>query len=85
MCLRADILTLVRHLNAARGMLLGLAQRHSATLMPAYTHTQPAQPITFGHYLLAVIELMGRDELRLQAAFATVNRSLMLTSSRKLR
>ena len=30
--------------------------------MPAYTHTQPAQPITLAHYLLAVVELLGRDE-----------------------
>jgi argininosuccinate lyase len=74
MCLRGEILSIVRKLNAAREVLLGLARRHSATLMPAYTHTQPAQPITFGHYLLAVIELMGRDERRLQAAWATVNR-----------
>ena len=43
--------------------------------MPAYTHTQPAQPTTLAHYLLAVIELLGRDERRLQAAFATVNRN----------
>jgi argininosuccinate lyase len=75
MCLRADILAILGHLNASRVVLLTLARRHSATLMPAYTHTQPAQPITFGHYLLAVIELMGRDERRLQAAFSTVNRS----------
>jgi argininosuccinate lyase len=74
MCLRADILTILRHLNACRQVLLGLAREHIATLMPAYTHTQPAQPITFAHYLLAVIELMGRDEVRLQAAFTTVNR-----------
>ena len=46
-------------------------------LMPAYTHTQPAQPITLTHYLLAVVELMGRDERRLQAAYATVNRCPM--------
>jgi argininosuccinate lyase len=75
MCLRADILAILRHLNASREVLLTLARRHIATLMPAYTHTQPAQPITFGHYLVAVIELMGRDERRLQAAFSTVNRS----------
>jgi argininosuccinate lyase len=74
MCLRAEILTIVRQLNAAREILLDLARQHIATLMPAYTHTQPAQPITFAHYLLAVIELMGRDERRLEAAFATVNR-----------
>jgi argininosuccinate lyase len=45
--------------------------------MPAYTHTQPAQPITLAHYLLAVAELMGRDRGRLQAAYATVNRCPM--------
>ena len=74
MCLRAEILEIVRNLSAARAVLLGLARQHMSTLMPAYTHTQPAQPITFGHYLMAVIELMGRDERRLQAAWATVNR-----------
>ncbi len=77
MCLRAEILEIVRNLNSARKVILGLAREHAATLMPAYTHTQPAQPITFGHYLLAVIEMMGRDERRLQAAWATVNRSPM--------
>jgi argininosuccinate lyase len=75
MCLRAGVLDLVRSLNAAERVLIDLAERHASSLMPAYTHTQPAQPITFGHYLLAVIELIGRDERRLRAAFATVNRS----------
>jgi argininosuccinate lyase len=74
MCLRAEILNIVAHLRAAREVLIGLARRHTETLMPAYTHTQPAQPITFGHYLLAVVELMERDERRLRAAYATVNR-----------
>src|ERR1700722_8824651 len=74
MCLRAKILDIVAHLSAAREVLIRLACRHSETLMPAYTHTQPAQPITLGHYLLAVIELMERDERRLQAAYVTVNR-----------
>ena len=73
-CLRSEILSIVDNLSAARQVLLNFAHRHIATLMPAYTHTQPAQPITFAHYLLAVIELMGRDERRLQAAYATVNR-----------
>jgi argininosuccinate lyase len=77
MCLRTEILKIVRQLNAARTVLLSLAREHAGSLMPAYTHTQPAQPITFGHYLLGAIELMGRDERRLQAAWATVNRSPM--------
>ena len=75
--LRLEILEIVRHLNAARRVLLAVAREHTLTVMPAYTHTQPAQPITFAHYLLAVIELMGRDELRLQSAFVTINRSPM--------
>lgn len=75
MRLRVEILEIVRDLSAARGALLNLANEHILSLMPAYTHTQPAQPITFAHYLLAVVELMGRDEQRLKAAYATVNRS----------
>jgi argininosuccinate lyase len=55
------------------GVLLGLARQHAKTLMPAYTHTQPAQPTTLGHYLMAYAEVLGRDEVRLQAAFATIN------------
>jgi argininosuccinate lyase len=77
MTLRRGILDLVRALGAARSTLLTLARAHVHTLMPAYTHTQPAQPITFAHYLSAVVELLGRDERRLQAAYATVNRSPM--------
>lgn len=77
MKVRAEILKLVHGLAEARRVLLTLAEKHAATLMPAYTHTQPAQPITFGHYLLAAIELLGRDERRLMAAWSTVNRSPM--------
>ena len=75
MQVRAEILKLVDALSAARRVLLNLAELHVETLMPAYTHTQPAQPITFAHYLLAVLELLGRDEQRLRAAYVTVNRS----------
>jgi argininosuccinate lyase len=77
MCLRSGILGIVRSLSAAERALIGLAHGHVSTLMPAYTHTQPAQPITLAHYLLAVVELMGRDARRLQAAYATVNRCPM--------
>jgi len=77
MCLRSEILDIVRSVNIAQRTLIGLAREHVSTLMPAYTHTQPAQPITLAHYLLAVVELMGRDVRRLQAAYATVNRCPM--------
>jgi argininosuccinate lyase len=73
MGLRQEILELSRQLTALRAALLEMAREHVDTLMPAYTHTQPAQPITFGHYLLAVVELLSRDTTRLQAAWRTVN------------
>jgi argininosuccinate lyase len=75
MRLRREILDVVSAVDAIRKTLLGIAHDHLHTIMPAYTHTQPAQPTTFAHYLLAVVELLGRDERRLQAAFATVNRN----------
>jgi argininosuccinate lyase len=75
MRLRREILHLVSAVDALRKLLLSTARDHVATVMPGYTHTQPAQPTTLAHYLLAVIEMLGRDEKRLQAAFATVNRN----------
>ena len=77
MRLRREILAIVSALNEVRRTLLAIAREHIGTLMPAYTHTQPAQPTTLAHYLLAAVEMFGRDERRLQAAFATVNRSPM--------
>ena len=58
-----------------RTALCDLAERHRETLVAAQTHTQPAQPTTIAHYLLAVIEQLERDSRRLQAAYATTNRS----------
>jgi argininosuccinate lyase len=75
MRLRREILDVISAVHALRNVLLETARVHIGTIMPGYTHTQPAQPITLAHYLLAVVELLGRDEARLQAAFATVNRN----------
>jgi argininosuccinate lyase len=75
MRLRCEILNMVSAVDALRKVLLATARDHTGTMMPGYTHTQPAQPTTLAHYLLAVVEMLGRDERRLQAAFATVNRN----------
>ena len=56
-----------------RGNLLDLAAEHHETLIPAYTHTQPAQPSTLAHFLLAMAENLGRDIRRLQRAFDNMN------------
>ena len=57
-----------------RCRLVELAWEHRGALMPAYTHNQPAQPTTLGHYLMAYIEILERDAERIQSAHARVNR-----------
>jgi len=58
-----------------RAALLDLADRHRETVFGAHTHTQPAQPSTIAHYLLAVIEQLQRDTVRLLAAYDVTNRN----------
>ncbi len=77
MTLRRELLHLANAVLRLRKILLDLAAAHRETVMPAHTHTQPAQPTTLAHYLLAAIEFQGRDLERLKAAFANVNRSPM--------
>lgn len=55
--------------------LLEQAERHTDTIITGYTHTQPAQPTTLGHYFLAIYDVLGRDIQRLWAAYRTVNQS----------
>ncbi|WP_221567032.1 argininosuccinate lyase [Alkalihalobacillus sp. TS-13] len=57
--------------------LLNQAEEHIDTIMPAHTHTQPAQPTTFGHYLVGIYDNLSRDYDRLTSAFAVVNQSPM--------
>lgn len=48
-------------LKALITALIGQAERHAATVMPGFTHLQAAQPVTFGHHMLAYVEMFGRD------------------------
>jgi argininosuccinate lyase len=54
-------------------VLLARAEEHAATLMPGFTHLQVAQPVTFGHHLMAYMEMIGRDRGRLADARARLN------------
>jgi argininosuccinate lyase len=54
-----------RQMQALQAALLGQAARHAATVMPGFTHLQIAQPVTFGHHLLAYVEMLGRDRGRM--------------------
>ena len=61
-------------LRALRLALLDLAEQHAETIMPGFTHLQVAQPITFGHHVLAYVEMFGRDSERLRDCRKRVNR-----------
>jgi argininosuccinate lyase len=54
--------------------LIDTAEQHAATPLPGFTHLQVAQPITFGHHLLAYVEMMRRDRERMQDVRRRVNR-----------
>jgi argininosuccinate lyase len=60
---------------ALQKALLAKAEPHAATLMPGFTHLQPAQPVTFGHHLMAYVEMFGRDAGRFADARARMNES----------
>ncbi|HEY7057642.1 MAG TPA: lyase family protein, partial [Vicinamibacterales bacterium] len=70
---RGLVLDLAERALGLRKTLIALAARHRTTIFAAHTHTQPAQPSTIAHYLLAVIEQLERDATRLRNAFATTN------------
>ena len=61
MLLRNETDGIIEKLRALLGVIVELAEKHAATVMPGYTHLQRAQPITFGHYLLAYGMMLGRD------------------------
>jgi argininosuccinate lyase len=62
-------------IKALQRALVAKAEPHAATLMPGFTHLQPAQPVTFGHHLMAYVEMFGRDASRFADARARMNES----------
>jgi argininosuccinate lyase len=66
--------TLEQILGLQRALLAKAAQ-HADTLMPGFTHLQTAQPVTFGHHLMAYVEMFGRDGGRFADARSRMNES----------
>jgi argininosuccinate lyase len=64
-----------RAIAGLQAALLAKAERHADTIMPGFTHLQNAQPVTFGHHLLAYVEMLGRDRSRVADARARLNES----------
>lgn len=73
--LRSDLLDAAETTLALREALIEAAVAHTETLMPGYTHLQPAQPITVGHYLLSYASAVARDTARLLDAYDRTNES----------
>ena len=55
---------IIAAIGGLQAALVEKAEAHAATVMPGFTHLQPAQPVTFGHHLLAYVEMLGRDRGR---------------------
>ena len=72
--LRAEIDALVEALRVVRTRFLDMAEKYADTLMPGFTHMQVAQPVTFGHHLMAYFEMFSRDAARLADCRRRVNR-----------
>jgi len=72
--LRGEIDAMAARLRALRSAFVDLAERHAGTIMPGFTHMQVAQPVTFGHHLLAYEAMFARDSERLAGCRSRVNR-----------
>ena len=71
--LRSEITTILAQLRRLQVALLDVAEREAYTIMPGFTHLQVAQPVTFGHHLMAWFEMLCRDEQRLQDCCKRIN------------
>ncbi|OGT69857.1 MAG: argininosuccinate lyase [Gammaproteobacteria bacterium RIFCSPLOWO2_02_FULL_57_10] len=70
---RDEIDTIGKELTRLQKALLDVAEREAETIMPGFTHLQTAQPITFGHHMMAWYEMLERDFGRLQDCRARMN------------
>jgi len=71
--LRAEIDAILAELVRLQTALLDIAEREADTIMPGFTHLQIAQPVTFGHHMMAWFEMLSRDRARLQDCRKRVN------------
>jgi argininosuccinate lyase len=65
----------IAQLKGLQRALLTQAEAHADALMPGFTHLQPAQPVTFGHHMMAYVEMFGRDAARFADARVRMNES----------
>ena len=73
--LRTEIDIICGQLTRLQSGIVGLAAQHTETVMPGFTHLQVAQPVTFGHHLMAWFEMLDRDHGRLLDCRQRLNQS----------
>ena len=73
MALRKELINIMLQVFEMEQSLLTSASKHTETVILAYTHLQPAQPVTFAHYLLSHVDALGRDLQRFQSVYERVN------------
>ena len=73
--LRSEIDVIIERIEHLQEVLVHQAKEHAAVIMPGFTHMQVAQPVTFGHHMLAYVEMFERDRERLLDLRHRVNRS----------
>lgn len=73
MWLRDEIVELMAEVRALQKSLVELGEKNADVIIPGYTHLQRAQPVYFAHHLLAYVEMLERDFLRLEDGFLRVN------------
>ena len=75
LAIRPRLLEAMQYLLQLRDIILDFAKQHIETIMPGYTHTQPAQPSTMAHYMAGVLAFLARDMQRLIFAYSINNQS----------
>ncbi len=71
--LRSEISNITDQLSRLQHAIMDLAEKEADTIMPGFTHLQVAQPVTFGHHLMAWFEMLSRDKERLQDCCKRIN------------
>ncbi|KFN91805.1 argininosuccinate lyase [Tetragenococcus muriaticus PMC-11-5] len=71
--LKETVTLVIKKLHQLRNVLVDKAEENVETIMPGYTHMQHAQPISFGHHLLAYYQMLTRDQERMQESLSRID------------
>ncbi|MDN6641488.1 MAG: argininosuccinate lyase, partial [Tetragenococcus sp.] len=79
--LKETVALIIKKIHQLRNVLVDKAEENIETIMPGYTHMQHAQPISFGHHLLAYYQMLTRDQERMQESLSRIDVSPLGTAA----